>query len=112
MWSSMHRLSSPSRTAGLSNRGLNGFLVVVAAHKTSPKRLAEALYVMTLPSSLAWSSTRMIIWPRTMITHTATMPNLPMDITKGGVLSDDTGKDNRYWQSQVGYGLYTGQDNF
>jgi Mrp family chromosome partitioning ATPase len=25
---------------------MDGFLVVVAAHKTSPKRLAEALYVM------------------------------------------------------------------
>ena len=40
------------------------------------------------------------------------MGNLPMDITKGGVLSDDAGKPNRYQQSQVSYGLYTAQDNF
>jgi hypothetical protein len=35
-----------------------------------------------------------------------------MDITKDGVLSDDVGKPNRYWQLQVGHGHYTGQDNF
>jgi hypothetical protein len=54
----------------------------------------------------------MTIWLRTMPTHTATIPNLPMNITKDGVLSDDVGQPKRYQQSWVGYGLYTAQDNF
>src|SRR5262249_55477145 len=49
----------------------------------------------TLLSLLGWSSTRMTIWPRTMTTHTATMPNRTMNIARGGALSDDAGKPNR-----------------